>query len=122
MAVDDQLSKFLDRPRASVTVFAYNSKVYYVITEGIGTGDQAARFPITGSETVLDAIAQVKGLTGLSSKKIWIARPAPGAGGDTILPIHWGEITKGASAAMNYQVFPGDRIFVTERPLSPAKR
>ena len=76
-AVEEKLAATLDNPRVSVTVFAYNSKVYYVITESLlGIGDQVARLPITGSETVLDALSEVKGLTGLSSKKIWIARPA----------------------------------------------
>ncbi|HEV3138078.1 MAG TPA: polysaccharide biosynthesis/export family protein, partial [Pirellulales bacterium] len=121
-AVEAQLSKFLDQPRVSVTVFAYNSKVYYVIVENLRSGDQVARLPITGSETVLDAIAQVKGLKDLASKKIWIARPADDqAGGDTVLPVNWNEITKGASTATNYQIFPGDRIFVTEQSGSKSK-
>ena len=58
-------------------MFAYNSKVYYVITEGAGQGDLVARLPITGNETVLDAISQINGLSRLSSKNIWIARPTP---------------------------------------------
>lgn len=123
LAVEEHLSEFLDRPRASVAVFAYNSKVYYVITEGLHSGDHVARLPITGSETVLDALSQVNGLTGLSSKKIWIARPKAGGGDrDTILPVNWNEITKGASTATNYQVFPGDRIFVSEQSTLKSKR
>jgi polysaccharide biosynthesis/export protein len=120
--VESQLSKSLDQPRVSVTVFAYNSKVYYVIVENTRSGDTVVRLPITGSETVLDAIAQVKGLKDLASKKIWIARPVAGVGGETILPVNWTEITKGASTAANYQVFPGDRIFVTEQSGSKSKR
>jgi polysaccharide biosynthesis/export protein len=122
IAVESHLSKFLDHPKVSLSVYKYNSKVYYVITEDLGTGDQVSRFPITGSETVLDALSQVTGLTGLSRKKIWIARPVAGAAGDTVLPVNWNEITKGASAAMNYQIFPGDRIFVTEQSPSKSKR
>ena len=99
----------------SVDVFAYNSKVYYVITEGAGFGDTLVRVPITGNETVLDALAQVNGLSRLSSKNIWIARPTPGdVNCDQILPVNWNEITKGAATATNYQVLPGDRIFIAE--------
>ncbi len=117
-AVEGQLAKFLDNPQVSVSVFAYNSKVYYVITEGAGSGDSVARLPITGNETVLDAIAQINGLSRLSSKNIWIARPAPGgAGCDIVLPVNWKEITKGAATATNYQVLPGDRIFIAENKL-----
>ena len=74
-AIRVQLAKFLDAPQVSVSVYAYNSKVYYVITEGAGSGDQVARLPITGNETVLDAISQINGLSRLSSKNVWIARP-----------------------------------------------
>jgi polysaccharide export outer membrane protein len=49
---------------------------------------------------------------------IWIARPAPGGVGcDQILPVHWKEITKGAATATNYQVLPGDRVFIAEDKL-----
>jgi polysaccharide export outer membrane protein len=117
-ALEEQLAKFLDHPKVSMSIFAYNSKVYYVITEGAGNGDLVARLPITGNETVLDAIAQINGLSRLSSKNIWIARPTPGgAGCDAILPVNWKEITKGAATATNYQVLPGDRIFIAENKL-----
>jgi polysaccharide export outer membrane protein len=117
-AIDAQLARSLDNPDVSVSVFAYNSKVYYVVTEGAGLGDTVARFPVTGNETVLDALTQVNGLSRVSSKRIWIARPMPGgAGCDTILPVDWSEITKGAATATNYQVLPGDRIFIAEDKL-----
>jgi polysaccharide export outer membrane protein len=117
-AVEAQLANFLDNPKVSISVFAYNSKVYYVITEGAGQGDLVARLPITGNETVLDAISQINGLSRISSKNIWIARPtASGVGCDTILPVNWREITKGAATATNYQVLPGDRIFIAENKL-----
>ena len=115
LAIEDQLKNYLERPRVSVDVYAFNSKVYYVITEGAGSGDTLVRVPITGNETVLDALAQVNGLSRLSSKNIWIARPAPGGVNcDQILPVNWYEITKGAATASNYQVLPGDRIFIAE--------
>ena len=117
-AIEEHLKTYLDEPQVSVSVFAYNSKVYYVITQGAGQGDQVTRLPVTGNETVLDAIAQINGLSPLSSKKIWIARPShSGAGCDAILPVSWQEITAGAATATNYQVLPGDRIFVAENKL-----
>ena len=42
-AVETQLANYLDKPQVSISVFAYNSKVYYVITEGAGQGDLVAR-------------------------------------------------------------------------------
>jgi len=116
-AIEAQLSKYLDAPLVSVDVFSYNSKVYYVITEGAGFGDNVTRFPVTGNETVLDAIAGINGLSRLSSKDIWIARPAPsGVGCDQVLPVDIEAIMKGGSTATNYQLLPGDRVFIAQDP------
>ncbi len=114
-AIEAQLSKFLEKPEVSVDVLAFNSKVVYVITDGGGFGQAIVRLPVTGNETVLDAIAQINGLPQQASlKKIWIARPAPpGANcGDQILPVDWRGITMCAQTATNYQLLPGDRLFV----------
>jgi len=117
-AIEAHLGKFLESPEVSVDVFGYNSKVYYIITQGAGLGDGVVRFPITGNETVLDAVAQVNGFDTVSSKKIWIARPAPiGSGCDHILPVDWYGITQRADTSTNYQLYPGDRLFVAEDKL-----
>jgi polysaccharide export outer membrane protein len=114
-AIEKHLEKHLDAPLVSVDVFSYNSKVYYVITEGAGFGDQVGRFPVTGNETVLDAVAQINGLSRLSSKDIWIARPAPsGVGCDQVLPVDIEAVMKGGSTATNYQLLPGDRVFIAQ--------
>jgi polysaccharide export outer membrane protein len=114
-AIEKHLSQFLDAPLVSVDVFSYNSKVYYVITEGAGYGDNVARFPVTGNETVLDAVSQINGLSRLSSKDIWIARPAPsGVGCDQVLPVDIESIMKGGATATNYQLLPGDRVFIAQ--------
>jgi len=116
LAVEQHLSQFLDKPRVAIDVEAYNSKFYYVVFEGAGFGDSLVRFPITGNETVLDALSQVNGLSRLSDQHhIWIARPTPaGAGCEQILPVRWQEITKSGQTATNYQILPGDRIFVAQ--------
>ena len=98
-----------------IDIASYNSKVYYIITEGAGMGDNVVSVPVTGNETVLDAVGQVQGLSQLSSKNIWIARPAPGGFGcEQHLPVDWDGITRGGATATNYQVLPGDRIFIAE--------
>lgn len=119
-AIERHLSQFLESPQVSVDVFAYNSKVYYVITEGAGLGDQVARFPITGNETVLDAISNVSGLSQLSSKRIWIARPTPDRCNVQILPVDWKAITAHGVTETNYQVLPGDRVFIAEHRMVAA--
>ena len=115
IAIQKHLTQFLDSPELSVDVVAFNSKVYYIITQGSGLGDSVRRLPVTGNDTVLDALSQVGGLSQVSSTKIWIARPAPhNFGCQQILPIDWYAITQGAQTATNYQILPGDRIYVAE--------
>ncbi len=119
VALQNHLKQYLDSPELAVDVVAYNSKVFYIITQGAGLGDNVRRLPITGNETVLDAISQVNGLSQISSKKIWIARPAPhNFGCQQILPIEWDAITQGAQTATNYQLMPGDRLYVSEDELT----
>lgn len=109
------MSQFFDSPDVSVDVIAYNSKVFYVVTEGAGLGDNVRRVPITGNETVLDALSVINGLSQVSSTQMWIARPAPGGFGcEQILPIDYEMIVKGGSSATNYQIMPGDRVFIAE--------
>ena len=69
--------------------------------------------PSTGNETVLDAIANIQGLAAQSSKKIWISRPNS-SHRPTILPVDWYAITERGEVTTNYQVLPGDRVFVAE--------
>lgn len=112
--IENHLAQHLEAPEISLNVFSYNSKVYYIVMEGAGLGDGVYRFPITGNETVLDAIAQIQGLEQVSSKKIWIARPSSDSHNAQILPVDWYALTKRGSAETNYQILPGDRVFVAE--------
>jgi polysaccharide export outer membrane protein len=116
-AIEIYLTQFLEDPEVSVDVFAYNSKSYYIITEGAGMGDGVSKWPITGNETVLDAVSNINGLTQLSSKRIWIARPVPYSHDVQLLPVDWQEVTAYGGAQTNYQLMPGDRLFVAEDSL-----
>ncbi len=117
-AIEKQLSNHLEDPEVIVDIFSYNSKKYYIITQGGGFGDNVVPQPITGNETVLDAIAAIGGISQVSSTNIWIARPAPnGQGCEQILKINWEDISRGASTATNYQLMPRDRLFIQEDPL-----
>ncbi|VTS00029.1 polysaccharide export protein : Polysaccharide export protein OS=Rhodopirellula maiorica SM1 GN=RMSM_04496 PE=4 SV=1: Poly_export: Poly_export [Gemmata massiliana] len=118
-AIESHLSKYLVRPEVAVDVYSYNSKFYYVITDFAGNGEQVTRLPHTGNETVLDAVSLIGGLSAVSSKKIWVARPAPTeAGNDQILPVDWCGITRKGQVKTNYQILPSDRIYILSQPLS----
>jgi polysaccharide export outer membrane protein len=117
-AIEEHLKKYVRKPQISVDVFSYNSKVYYVITDGGGYGEQVYRFAKTGNETVLDAISQINGLPAVASRKrIWVARPALEHDPDEILPVDWKAITRRGATGTNYQVLAGDRIYVQAEPL-----
>ncbi len=117
--IEAHLSNYLYKPEVNVDVGAYNSKYYYVITDFAGNGEQVLRLPVTGNETVLDAISQVGGLSAVSSKQIWIARPAPAEYcQDQILPVDWRGISRRGHTRTNYQILPGDRVFIMGNPLN----
>lgn len=106
-------------PKNSATVFvdvvAYNSKAYYVQ----GDVAQPGRMPITGNETVLDAINYAGGLIATAApQNIRLVRPAPpGACCEQVLPINLAAIVSGGDPTTNYQLMPGDRIMVYRDPI-----
>jgi polysaccharide biosynthesis/export protein len=113
-AIEAHLANYLEGPEVAVDVGGYNSKVYYIIFDGGGNGQQILKLPITGNDTVLDALSQSRGLPLISSQNhIWVARPAPAnATCDTILPVDWVGITTRGRTATDYQLLPGDRVYV----------
>ena len=116
-AIEKQLAQYFDSPQVGVEVIGYNSKSYHVIVSGaLASREVVQRFPITGNETVLDAIGQIQGLSAVSSKTIWVARPAP-PGREQILPVNWEAIARGGETATNYQLLPGDRVYIADDSL-----
>lgn len=97
-----------------VSVVGYNSKAYFVITDGAGYGEQVYRFPYQGHENVLDALSNINGLPAVGSKaEIWLARRTPHANTpEQVLPVDYLAITQHAVTQTNYQVLPGDRLYV----------
>jgi polysaccharide biosynthesis/export protein len=121
-ALEAQLSQYLVKPELSVDVLAYNSKVFYIITSGAGSGETVYRLPSTGSETVLDAVGAIGGLPAVASlHHIWIARPSPaGSKCSQVLKVDWKAITQSGSTDTNYQILPGDRLYVDANGLIKA--
>lgn len=104
-----------DSDRVFVDVASYNSHVYYIL------GDVAApgRFPTTGNETVLDALQYAGGLTpDAATNNIRLVRPAPpGACCAQTLPVNIAAIMQAGDTTTNYQLLPGDRLFVYRDPI-----
>ncbi len=117
------LEQYFESLELSVDVVGYNSKGYYVIVAGANSGERVNRFPITGNETVLDAIAQIQGLTRVSSKTMWVARATPGGfDAEQNLPVDWDAIARGGATGTNYQLLPGDRLYIVDDNLMAANQ
>lgn len=114
MTIANHVAPHFSNAQVSLSVHAFNSKAYYIVMQGGGMGDQLVRFPCTGNETVMDALSQVNGLGYMSSCKMWIARPDRDCGSSQILPIDWIGITQRADVETNYQLMPGDRLYVAQ--------
>ncbi|VTR96937.1 polysaccharide export protein : Wza OS=Blastopirellula marina DSM 3645 GN=DSM3645_28367 PE=4 SV=1: Poly_export [Gemmata massiliana] len=124
LARETTLNKFETKPESIIVivdVIAYNSKRYYVIVDGggQGAGEQVVSLPITGGETVLDAISNIGGLSDVSSRRnIWVARRTPHAGQPwQILPVDWVGLSQHGITYTNYQLLPGDRVYVKAQRL-----
>ena len=113
-AIEFHLSKHLEHPQVAVDIFSYNSKAYYVIFQSSALGERVLKFPFTGNENVLDAISNTDGLQANSSKRIWVARPVGNSNKPVLLPVDWVDITAFGKPDTNYQLLPGDRVFVEE--------
>lgn len=85
---------------------------FYVLGEVNAPGS----YPLAGFETVLDAIVTAGGLTGSANPcQILLARPSDPCDCRVTLPVCYREIVQMGNTASNYQLRPGDRIFVATR-------
>jgi polysaccharide export outer membrane protein len=93
----------------TVRLVGRQSKVFYVIGEVNAPGS----FPLSGRETVLDGIMTAGGLTrSAAERKIILVRPSQPDGCREVLPVCYPQIVQLGDASTNYQLRPGDRIFV----------
>jgi len=118
--LEQHLGDFLDSPQIAIDVQNYNSKFYYLIFQGAGLGDTVRRVPISGNETVLDAIAAQGRIPATNNQyQIWIARPGlDRKGHQQILMVDWRAISQLAETDTNYQILPGDRLYVSEKKMA----
>jgi polysaccharide export outer membrane protein len=86
------------------------SKVYYVTGEVNAPG----AYPLVGRETVLDAIIEAGDLTDRANRhKIILSRPSAPGQCRFVLPICYRHIVQLGDTTTNFQIRPGDRIFVS---------
>jgi protein involved in polysaccharide export with SLBB domain len=109
-----------DCDRVFVDVTAYNSKAYYILGEVVTPG----RLPVTGRDTILDAVNYAGGLTPRANHdNVVLYRQAKG-GALQKLHVDLDQIMMGDDLSTNYQLEPGDRLVVPPlaRPAPDASR
>lgn len=104
-----------DKVPITVRLIGRESKVFYVL----GEVNAPRAYPLAGRETVLDGLLAAGGLTRQADmKKIILSRPTPADGCRVVLPVCYNQIIQLGDTATNYQLQPGDRIYVpSQSPL-----
>jgi polysaccharide biosynthesis/export protein len=103
-----KLQNYISEPEVTVIVTQINSKKYNIL----GQVGRSGSFPLTGSMTVLDAIAQAGGFRDFAKQKsIYILRK-DASGGESRMPFNYKEVIKGKNPEQNIKLQPGDTIVV----------
>jgi len=93
----------------AVRLVSQERGVVYVMGEVNAPGS----YPIVGSETVLDALITAGGLSARANDhKIILTRPQAAGKPRFILPVCYQQILQLGDTSTNYQLQPGDRIYV----------
>jgi polysaccharide biosynthesis/export protein len=99
----------------SVRLVSQESERFYVLGEIKAPGS----YPLSGNETVLDALIAAGGVTTKANEhKIILVRPAQPGQNRVVLPICYQSIVQLGDTSTNFQIYPGDRIFVPSLSLS----
>ncbi len=104
-----RLDEKLKQNRVSVRLTNWDSKKIYVLGEVNSPGS----FLYIGNETVLDALIEAGGVTTSSNRhNIIVSRPSSCGECRTVMKICYDQIVQLGDASTNYQLLPGDRVFV----------
>ena len=108
--IEDRRDSKLDGPeRVNVRLINPAASQFYVL----GAVNSPGAFPLAGRETALDAILLAGGLADNAKPcHIILSRPSPVGDCRTVLPICYDNIVQLGDSTTNYQLLPGDRIFV----------
>lgn len=93
----------------NVRIIDPRASQFYVL----GAVSSPGAYPYAGRETVLDAILAAGGLADNARRcEIILSRPSPVGDCRTVLPVCWDHIVQLGDTTTNYQLMPGDRVFV----------
>jgi len=104
-----RLDEKLKQNRISVRLTNWDSKKIYVL----GVVNSPGSFLFKGNETVLDAIIEAGGMGNKANRhNIIVSRPSSCGDCRTVMKVCYDQIVQLGDASTNYQLMPGDRVFV----------
>ena len=103
-----KLQTYITNPDVTVIVQQINSQKFNILGRVLKPGS----YPLTGSTTVLDAIAAAGGFQDFAKQKdIYILRAKP-AGGETRLPFNYKDVIRGKHPEENIRLESHDTVVV----------
>jgi polysaccharide export outer membrane protein len=103
-----KLKTYITNPDVNVIVQQINSEKFNIL----GRVARPGSFPLTGTTTVLDAIATAGGFQDFAKQKgVYVLRQNP-VGGQTRLPFNYKDVVKGRHPEQNVRLQPGDTVVV----------
>jgi polysaccharide export outer membrane protein len=103
----DRIKKFIVSPDVTVTLEESNSRRYFIF----GEVNRVGGFPLTGRVTAIEALASAGGGTRFAAlNESRLTRPF--LEGQGLYPIHYQDIQERGEASTNYELQPGDVIYV----------
>lgn len=109
LALERRINESLTQNQISVRLLNWDSKKIYVLGEVNSPGS----FTFLGNETVLDAIIEAGGInTKANRHQIIVSRPSTCSSCRTVMKVCYDQLVQLGDASTNYQLQPGDRVFV----------
>jgi polysaccharide biosynthesis/export protein len=104
-ALTEQLSKFVHKPRVTVTVQEIHSRMVFIT----GEVQRPGAYPLMDTMNVVQLVARSGGLTDFAKqKKVYILRAA----NSTRVNVNYEKVLKGQAPEQNVQLAPGDTVVV----------
>ena len=104
-ALTEQLSKFVHKPRVTVTVQEIHSRMVFIT----GEVQRPGAYPLMDTMNVVQLVARSGGLTDFAKqKKVYVLRAANSARVD----VNYEKVLKGQAPEQNVQLAPGDTVVV----------
>ena len=104
-ALTEQLSKFVHKPRVTVTVQEIHSRMVFIT----GEVQRPGAYPMMGTMNLVQLVARSGGLTDFAKqKKVYVLRAA----NSTRVNVNYEKVLKGQAPEQNVKLAPGDTVVV----------